>query len=87
MTEEIRLDNYGAITSVDDHILIDLARQIAGEGDPMLVRDIMVKHEKRKSRLWRLACLYDGVNPDASFVVFSDENPFAAAYDELMALR
>lgn len=34
--------------------------------------------------LWRKACEYDGIPPDAVFVCFSKENPYADFYNRVM---
>lgn len=33
------------------------------------------------NRLWRLACLHDGIGTTSQFVVFSDDNPLAIEYN------
>jgi len=39
--------------------------------------------KKSKMRLlWAQACTYDGIPPKSPFVVFSDDNPYLAAYQE-----
>jgi hypothetical protein len=35
--------------------------------------------------LWYKMCAHDGIDPKSTFVVFSDSNPFSAAYNEAMA--
>jgi hypothetical protein len=35
--------------------------------------------------LWNKMCAHDGIDPKSTFVVFSDSNPFSAAYNEAMA--
>ena len=37
-------------------------------------------------RLWIAMCEHDGIQPGANFVVFSDQNPYAAAYNEAMTI-
>ena len=36
-------------------------------------------------RLWAEMCSFDEIPPDASFVVFSNDNPFEAQYNKAMA--
>mgnify|MGYP001617317254 CR=1 FL=1 len=31
-------------------------------------------------QLWVLASIFDGINPDSRFAVFSDDNPYATAH-------
>ena len=33
---------------------------------------------------WRVACHHDGIAPDSKFVVFSNDNPAAIRYNNLM---
>ena len=36
------------------------------------------------AQLWRQACDHDDIPPESKFVVFSDENPFTAFYNNAM---
>jgi len=36
--------------------------------------------------LWIKACRYDGIDPTARFIIFSDENPHLPRYNKMMAL-
>lgn len=40
----------------------------------------------RLKEIWIKACEWDSINPDAKFVVFSDENPWAARYNKAVGL-
>lgn len=35
---------------------------------------------------WAAACRWEGINPDAKFVVFSDGNPFMKEHDKWMKM-
>jgi len=37
-------------------------------------------------RLWVLACEYDGIDQDESFVCFTDDNPHLIRYNKLMSM-
>jgi hypothetical protein len=43
-------------------------------------RRITAEFERR--RLWRRACAFDGIDPSTSFVVFTENNPYAGLLDE-----
>ena len=36
-----------------------------------------IANMQHRRELWRLACEYDQIPPESSFVVFSNDNPFA----------
>ena len=38
-----------------------------------------------KRQAWLGACAWDGVDPNSPFVVFTEDNPYAARYDALMS--
>ena len=37
-------------------------------------------------QLWNKACEHDGISPNALFVVFSESNPWAKKYNQLLLL-
>lgn len=37
------------------------------------------------ARAWRSACAHDGIDPSNTFVIFSEDNPFAPFVDEAVA--
>jgi hypothetical protein len=43
----------------------------------MILNKARAKHLVRS--FWQKACLYDGISTDSIFVVFSNDNPYAAA--------
>lgn len=40
--------------------------------------------EATRQQLWTTMCQHDGIPSDSSFVVFSDDNPFAPFHDKLL---
>jgi len=48
-----------------------------GRIDPKLAKKTLQTHANTVRAVWAKACEHDGIDPAASFVVFSDDNPFA----------
>lgn len=36
--------------------------------------------------LWKQACEYDDIEPEAKFVVFSDDNPYLPKYNKYLSM-
>jgi hypothetical protein len=63
--------------------LVELGAQgLAAYAAQLIARDAA---KTSVSDLWRKMCEFDGVDPNDQFVVFSDSNPFRAAYNEAIA--
>ena len=43
-----------------------------------------MKAEEETKALWTAACDHDGIPADSRFVVWSDNNPYAASYNSAM---
>lgn len=46
----------------------------------------LVKSRRLVRSFWVKACKHDCIDPDSKFVVLSDENPWASAYNRAMGL-
>ena len=55
------------------------------------IRELMSKQVAKVKDLWVKACQYDGIDPDSSFVVHSERNPYVDNHNiefmKLMKMR
>jgi hypothetical protein len=61
-----------------------IKHKVSKRGIRTLFKDVIIG--KLVHSMWRKACIYDGVNPASSIVVFSDDNPYAKAHDRAVRL-
>ena len=52
-----------------------------GRIDPKLAHKTLQTHRNTIKAVWTKACEHDGIDPAASFIVFSEDNPFAKFVD------
>ena len=47
---------------------------------------MIIKAYRLRQKLWKRACEFDNVSPEAPFIVFSENNKYAKRHDRVMGI-